>query len=368
MSDTGKGLSASSQLTQKVVLLPKDFESITNRKTDILSVFDDKNMEYEYNPDKQLCIVKMNHTNCVELYFDDDAHKIIVKSIYKCSSDNSTVGSGKYILLKLIELSKQPKYESYQLIIEYDVSRIVPPEIVMKKANLSLSKLRILSSGKTWYNSMGFYEDCYAYTKDCIHNFIDNTQISISYSNKPTDIRTRVLAHRPELLLEIPKKGMVKDVFTSIASDITKISRTWEKIIRDGGNIDTEIIPEEKQLLQKYSKLLDYHYKKLEDLCNDCKKDDNSKCYLNKKNNDLIYSDVEPTKAPKSSASEACFGLSSSVRSAPCPNSSGDLRSPSELVVQRLSAPLPMSLTVGGGTSRGRRKKKYNKTRKVHFA
>uniref|UniRef100_A0A6C0IBL1 Uncharacterized protein n=1 Tax=viral metagenome TaxID=1070528 RepID=A0A6C0IBL1_9ZZZZ len=34
---------------------------------------------------------------------------------------------------------------------------------------------------------------------------------------------------------------------------------------------------------------------------------------------------------PKSSASEACFGLSSSVRSAPCPNSSGDLQSPSEL-------------------------------------
>jgi hypothetical protein len=47
------------------------------------------------------------------------------------------------------------------------------------------------------------------------------------------------------------------------------------------------------------------------------------------------------TILPKSSASEACFGLSSSVRSAPCPNSSGDLRSPSELVVQRLTAPLP---------------------------
>jgi len=304
---------------------PQSTESITNRKTDILRVFNDENMEYEYNPDKQLCIVKMNHINCVELYFDDDTKKIIVKSIYKCSSNtNPTVGSGKYILQKLIELSKQPKYRSYQLIIEYDVSRIVPPEIVMKKANLSLSKLRILSTGKSWYNSMGFYEDCYAYTKDCIHNYIENTQISISYSTKPNDLRKRVLEHRPELQLEIPKKGTVKYVFTSIASDITKISRTWEKIIDNNGDIDTEIIPEEKQLLEKYSKILDYHYKKLEDKCNDCKKDDNSKCYLNKKNSDLIYSDTEPTKSS-------------------------------------------VSLNVRGGTSRSRRKKKENKTRKVHF-
>ena len=345
MSETSKGLSASSPLTQKVTSLPDEFDMVTNRETDIINVFNDKNMKYEYKSDKQLSIIKMNNINCVELYFDDDSRKIIVKSIYKCSSDNSTVGSGKYILQKLIELSKQPKYEQYKLIIEYDVSRIVPPEIVMKKANLSLSKLRILSTGKTWYNSMGFYEDCYAYTKDCIHNFIDNTNISISYSNKPTDIRTSVLEHRPDLQLEIPKKGKVKDVFTSIASDITKISRTWEKIIRDGGNINTEIIPEEKQLLQKYSKLLDYHYKKLEDLCNDCKKDDNSRCYVNKKNNDLIYYDVEPSKAPEASTS--------------FPASSPDA------TVLRTSA---SGSTVGkGGTSRGRRKKKDNKTRKVHF-
>jgi hypothetical protein len=322
MSDTDKGLSASSLLTQKVALLPKEFESITNRKTDILSVFDDKNMEYEYNPDKQLCIVKMNDTNCVELYFDDDAHKIIVKSIYKCSSDNSMVGSGKYILLKLIELLKQPKYTSYQLIIEHDVSRIVPPETVIKNAKLYLNKLRILSTGKTWYNSMGFYEDCYVYTKDCIQNFIEKT-ISISYSKKPTDIRTRVLNHRPELQLEIPKNGKVKDVFTSIASDITKLSRTWEKIIREGGNIDTEIIPEEKELLEKYSAVMKSRYLELEKECNQCKKDDNSNCHLDTKNHFLTYYDVEPIKS---------------------------------------------SLVVGkGGASRCRRKKKDNKTRKVHF-
>jgi hypothetical protein len=301
-------------------------ESITNRKTDIIGVFNDKNMIYEYNSDKELHIVKMNNINCVELYFDDDARKIIVKSIFKCSSPskNDAVGSGKYILQKLIELSKQPKYAPYQLIIEYDVSRIVPPEQVMKDAKLSLSKLRILSTGKTWYNSMGFYEDCFPYIKDCIMNYIENTQISISYPTKPNDIRKLVLEHRPELQLVIPKQGLVKDVFTSVASDITNISRTWEKIIREGGNIDTEIIPEEKQLLQKYSKILDYHYKKLEERCNHCKKDDDSKCYLNKKNSDLVYSDTEPVK--------------------------------SSIVVST------------GGNSRGRRKKKYNKTRKVHFA
>jgi hypothetical protein len=45
------------------------------------------------------------------------------------------------------------------------------------------------------------------------------------------------------------------------------------------------------------------------------------------------WRDVED-QLPKSSASEACFGLSSSVRSAPCPNSSGDLRSPSEICTE----------------------------------
>jgi hypothetical protein len=70
----------------------------------------------------------------------------------------------------------------------------------------------------------------------------------------------------------------------------------------------------------------------------------------------IIAIPVEKT-LPKSSASEACIGLSSSVRSAPCPNSSGDIRPmssasgghsssvdvhststlpPSELVMQRL--------------------------------
>jgi len=44
---------------------------------------------------------------------------------------------------------------------------------------------------------------------------------------------------------------------------------------------------------------------------------------------------------PKSSASEACFGLSSSVRSAPCPNSEGDIRSPVGLITLGISPPLP---------------------------
>ena len=85
MSETSKGLSASSPLTQKVTSLPDEFDMVTNRETDIINVFNDKNMKYEYKSDKQLSIIKMNNINCVELYFDDDSRKIIVKSIYKCS-------------------------------------------------------------------------------------------------------------------------------------------------------------------------------------------------------------------------------------------------------------------------------------------
>ena len=338
-----------------------EIDLVTNRQNDIMSVFDDENMEYEYKPDKQLCIVKMNGTNCVELYFDDDARKIIVKSIYKCSSDNvptsKFVGSGTYIIQKIIELSKQPKYTSYQLIIEHDVSRIVPPETVIRDAKLYLNKLRILSTGKTWYNSMGFYEDCYVYTKDCIQQFIEKT-ISITYSKKPTDIRTRVLQHRPELQLEIPTRGTVKDVFTSIASDIAKISRTWEKIIikiqREGGNIDTEIIPEEKELLEKYSNVMKSRYSELEKECNQCKKDDNSNCHLDTKNHFLIYSDVEPIKSTDLALPPNATDFGKGAESLLTTNSEGD-RSMSH---EKLGK---------GGISRSRRKKKYNKTRRVHF-
>ena len=48
---------------------------------------------------------------------------------------------------------------------------------------------------------------------------------------------------------------------------------------------------------------------------------------------------------PNSSGSKATFRVSSEEAESPLPNSSGDLRTPSELVVQRLSAPLPTTTT-----------------------
>ena len=244
----------------------------------IQSIFDDAKMTISNTGFKYKVI--MNNIECVEIDIHDEDRRIMVKSIFRCSDNSDIVGSGKYIIAKLIELSENL---DYALVIEYDVSRIFANIFDKEKFIIPLGKLRLLSTGKTWYNSMGFYEKCYPVMKGCIDKYIQNTTMTIKYDKNifNTEFQNKVLEYTG---LTLPKSGTVKDVFTNINRIIDKLIRSWSDIN----------LPNKEQILSKYRAVILSHMQKLEEACN--KQVSSSKCYIGKKFNDLTYSRTEPTK------------------------------------------------------------------------
>jgi hypothetical protein len=173
----------------------------------------------------------------------------------------------------------------YDLVIETDVSRIlVPSDILPKNANaISLRYLYLLSTGHSWYNSMGFYEAKYREHKACTDRYIQSTPIKIVI--RP-DIRARVLAHRADLNLSLLTQGTVQEVFTAMSADITKILRKWETILRAGGDVDQAILPEERKLVAIYRDRIVDHGKRLMEACG---------LLSSTKFSDLVYRTTPPT-------------------------------------------------------------------------
>jgi len=195
-------------------------------------VFHEPRMTVTHDPVTDVYIVTMNDIHCVELAMEHPSRRIIIKSIFKCASPGDTVGSGKHLVNTLAHLAQEMGYE---LVIETDVSRIVLPSEILPKSAISLRYLYLLSTGHSWYNSMGFYEAKYLEHKACADRYIQTTPIKIVI--RP-DIRARVLAHRADLNLSILTQGTVQEVFTAMSADITKILRKWETILRAGGDVD----------------------------------------------------------------------------------------------------------------------------------
>ena len=109
--------------------------------------------------------VYQNDQKCasVAIHENDGMGEIMVLAIDKCTA-SGVAGSGKHILNSLIDLSKK---EGFSLVIEADVSKIT-----LKKIDFSLTALYILTTGQSWYNSMGFYEDDYDENKRNADKFI----------------------------------------------------------------------------------------------------------------------------------------------------------------------------------------------------
>jgi len=99
----------------------------------------------------------------VSIIETDGMGEILVLAIDKCSS-SGVAGSGKHILNCLIEFSEK---EGFSLVIEVDVSKITIGGI-----DFSLTGLYMLTTGHSWYNSMGFYEENYEENKRKTDEFI----------------------------------------------------------------------------------------------------------------------------------------------------------------------------------------------------
>ena len=75
---------------------------------------------------------------------------ILVKSVLGCSVDDQHIGRGKDLLHRAVLFAQAMEMN---LVIEWDVSTIS-----VHQHTFSLRNLKLLSTGKTWYNSLGFFE------------------------------------------------------------------------------------------------------------------------------------------------------------------------------------------------------------------
>lgn len=235
---------------------------------EISHFFNDPATNISFDTKKNEYIVNMNSINCVEFTIDDGKQQIVIKSIFRCAQNNeTTIGSGKYIVEKLVELSKS---KQYALIVEYDVSRIVVPPEVMPNTTVPLRMLFVLFKGKSWYNSLGFYEKDYEENSRVIQEFL-NTVINVRIDQ---NILKKVTG------LKLPTgKDTIANHFTIIFSNINQILKKWGVLVLQGQQ--NEIIPEEKTLMNYYIKLI---HRKFDEM-----KKKHPHVYT--KFNDLIYLD-----------------------------------------------------------------------------
>ena len=98
---------------------------------------------------------------CCKLNIQDK--EISIEQVNKCSP-SGFMGSGTYNIERLITFSKM---EHKLLKIPYDVAKKEVHHV-----RIPLSKLYVLATGKSWYNTMGFYEEHYVSNKRITDEFI----------------------------------------------------------------------------------------------------------------------------------------------------------------------------------------------------
>ena len=153
---------------------------------------------------------------CLEFTVLD--HTIVIKSILGCASSPDDMGHGKDIVKRLIQFVESLP-EKYNLVVEYDVSRITIHHKVFP-----LYAIKLLTTGKSWYNSLGFFEDNYVQNSECIQNCISKSQ---SGSGKPPKSVQQYFTEIVTKLMELSKKS--RDELSD--ADVTYITQMHTKIM-----------------------------------------------------------------------------------------------------------------------------------------
>lgn len=222
-------------------------------KNHFLFDYDDEKQQFVVHrklmvPNKETKIPEERDIHCIEFVLDHSKKELIIKLILNCSIGLESIGRGKDIIDKIIAFSKDIGYKA---IIEYDVSKFS-----VHGVEFSLRKLKLLSTGKTWYQSLGFYEENYSNNKACIDKYITEKKVRSGKS--------------------------VKVYYSEIMNELSTLSKRHE------------ISPEEKKDLEKKNTNINAKFREMEKEC--------STIYKNY--SDLVYSDEEPTYV-KSSVSNS---------------------------------------------------------------
>jgi hypothetical protein len=122
-----------------------------------------------------------NNNECIFFYcykFNNNYY-LQTQGIHKCNNEPS---SGRFNILCLLEFCKTFGYD--YMVISEDQSQLYFNFINYQPMSISLMKLKLLSNGISWYNSLGFYSENNIYQINQMKKYI-NQPISIIINNKP---------------------------------------------------------------------------------------------------------------------------------------------------------------------------------------
>ena len=208
--------------------------------------FPEQVFQLSYDADKQQYMVIRNmvvtnkktreseekDVHCLEFAIENG--EVVIKLILNCSIDLEFLGRGKDIVERIVRFSTAAGYTTK---IEYDVSKIS-----VHGVEFSLRKLKLLGSGQTWYQSLGFFERNYEENHRCIAEFIDQ---------RPRNLKTTIREHYSGLMQEIQAFSK-KEVLTE--AELTALKKL-------SANIDRKFRDMEKACPATFENFHDLYYK-----------------------------------------------------------------------------------------------------------
>jgi len=103
---------------------------------------------------------KENEKECLIFDFDDSGKTLYIPKLRNCkTNDNDIIGSGKHLINNFINMAKDFEYS-----IELEDQSAID--------GISLKWLYLLSTGKTWYNSLGLKEELFDENDIIMNKFI----------------------------------------------------------------------------------------------------------------------------------------------------------------------------------------------------
>lgn len=165
---------------------------------------------------KKTRITEEKTIHCLEFGIEGD-RELVIKLILNCSIDLEFLGRGKDLVERIVRFSKSMGYTTK---IEYDVSKISVHGI-----EFSLRKFRLLATGQTWYQSLGFQEANYDKNRACIAMFIDNRPRNLG--------NLTIREHYAQKMREIQEFSKREVITEGELSDLRKFSANIDRKFRD---------------------------------------------------------------------------------------------------------------------------------------
>ena len=213
-------------------------EKLNEEKYYNIFIENEDNITREYNPDNDSCLtIAFNKTQ--------EGISIKIDMIYKCAPINNY---GNFILESIKKFAN--KYGYYSIIIDTDSSYLdLYFNIDGEKRNIiiKLYYLSILSTGKSWYNKMGFYTPI---NKEQIQDNIYKIKQNIRYINDSVKIM-ELIEKTLKMYIGIENKI---PICYRLVNDYNKFSELYNFILDITKKTDNNSIQEVFQELSNYIK------------------------------------------------------------------------------------------------------------------